>query len=55
MDASISPSMVAFRWEAHDRHSPTTGIVVIGIPLLTLLAVVMGWKFREGKWTSIQI
>jgi putative MATE family efflux protein len=22
---------------------------------LTLLAVVMGWKFREGKWQSIQI
>jgi hypothetical protein len=36
----ISPSMVAFHWEAHDRHPTTTRLVVIGIPLLILLAVV---------------
>lgn len=32
--------MVAFRWEAHDRHPTTTRLTLIGIPLVTLLALV---------------
>lgn len=36
----ISPSRLAFRWETNDRHPTMTSLVVIGIPLLMLLAVV---------------
>ncbi|MGH8914902.1 MAG: DUF2752 domain-containing protein [Acidimicrobiia bacterium] len=31
---------VALRWERHDRHPTTTRLVLIGIPLVVILAIV---------------
>jgi hypothetical protein len=40
VDPCISSPTLALCWEAHDRHPTSTRLVLIGIPLLVLLAVV---------------